>query len=40
MDRSMKDNKKKKRNKIKGSEGTGKAKSVTVDDLLLDMGNK
>lgn len=39
MDRNKKDNKKK-RNKIKGSEGTGKAKSVTVDDLLLDMGDK
>lgn len=38
MDRNKKDNKK--GNKIKGSEGTGKAKSVTVDDLLLDMGGK
>lgn len=38
MDRNKKDNKK--CNKIKGSEGTGKAKSVTVDDLLLDMGDK
>lgn len=38
MDRNKKDNKK--YNKIKGSEGTGKAKSVTVDELLLSMGDK
>lgn len=38
MDSNKKDNKK--HNKIKGLEGTGKAKSVTVDDLLLDMGDK
>lgn len=38
MDRNKKSNKK--CSKIKGSEVTGKAKSLTIDDLLLDMGEK